>query len=50
MPSLVHFWWGWRWRRTEEANEAHEVISNFVLSFLAPIYFVSMGMAANFAP
>jgi len=34
---------------TVEKNEAHEVISHFVLSFFAPIYFVSMGMAANFA-
>lgn len=32
-----------------EKNEAHEVISHFVLSFFAPIYFVSMGMMANFA-
>jgi Kef-type K+ transport system membrane component KefB len=35
--------------RSQEKNEAHEVISHFVLSFFAPIYFVSMGMAANFA-
>ena len=33
----------------EERNEAHEVITYFVLSFFAPLYFVSMGMAANFA-
>ena len=32
----------------EEKNEAHEVITHFVLSFFAPIYFVSMGMQANF--
>jgi Kef-type K+ transport system membrane component KefB len=32
----------------EEKNEAHEVISHFVLSFFAPIYFVSMGMTTNF--
>lgn len=31
-----------------EKNEAHEVISHFVLSFFAPIYFVSMGMTTNF--
>lgn len=30
-------------------HEAHEVISHFVMSFFAPIYFVSMGMMANFA-
>jgi Kef-type K+ transport system membrane component KefB len=32
----------------QEKNEAHDVISNFVLSFFAPIYFVSMGMTTNF--
>jgi Kef-type K+ transport system membrane component KefB len=32
----------------KEKNEAHDVISQFVLSFFAPIYFVSMGMTANF--
>jgi Kef-type K+ transport system membrane component KefB len=32
----------------EEKNEAHVVISHFVLSFFAPIYFVSMGMTTNF--
>lgn len=32
-----------------EAKEAHEVIAHFVLSFFAPIYFVSIGMATNFA-
>jgi len=32
-----------------EHSEAHEVISHFVLSFFAPIYFVSMGMMADFA-
>ncbi len=32
----------------EEHNEAHEVINHFVLSFFAPIYFVSMGMTTNF--
>lgn len=34
--------------KEEECNEAHEVISFFVLSFFAPIYFVSMGMTTNF--
>ena len=32
----------------EEKNEAHKVITQFVLSFFAPIYFVSMGMTTNF--
>ena len=32
----------------EEHNEAHEVINHLVLSFFAPIYFVSMGMTTNF--
>lgn len=32
----------------KEQNEAHDVISQFVLSFFAPIYFVSMGMTTNF--
>ena len=32
----------------EEKNEAREVITHFVLSFFAPIYFVSMGLNANF--
>jgi Kef-type K+ transport system membrane component KefB len=32
----------------QEKNEAHDVISYFVLSFFAPIYFVSMGMTTNF--
>lgn len=32
----------------EERNEAYEVISVFALSFFAPIYFVSMGLNANF--
>ena len=31
-----------------EKNEAHQVINQFVLSFFAPIYFVSMGMSSNF--
>jgi Kef-type K+ transport system membrane component KefB len=32
----------------EDAKEAHDVITHFVLSFFAPIYFVSMGMTTNF--
>jgi len=32
----------------EEKNEAHDAITYFVLSFFAPIYFVSMGMTTNF--
>jgi Kef-type K+ transport system membrane component KefB len=32
----------------ERADEAHEAIGHFVMSF-APIYFVSMGMTTNFA-
>ncbi len=32
----------------QEHQEAHDVISHFVLSFFAPIYFVSMGMSTNF--
>jgi len=31
-----------------EKNEAHDVIAHFVMSFFVPIYFVSMGMSANF--
>ena len=34
--------------KTEECNEAHEVIEFFALSFFAPIYFVSIGMTVNF--
>ena len=34
--------------KTAECNEANEVISFFVMSFFAPIYFVSMGMTVNF--
>lgn len=33
---------------SKEKNEANEVISNFVLSFFAPLYFVSIGMTTNF--
>jgi Kef-type K+ transport system membrane component KefB len=32
----------------QERNEAHEAITFFVLSFFAPIYFVSMGMTTNY--
>ncbi len=32
----------------DEHKEAHDVIGNFVLSFFAPIYFISMGMSTNF--
>jgi Kef-type K+ transport system membrane component KefB len=31
-----------------EHQEAHDAITNFALSFFAPIYFVSMGMTTNF--
>jgi Kef-type K+ transport system membrane component KefB len=31
-----------------QAKEAHDVIAQFALSFFAPLYFVSMGMSANF--
>jgi len=31
-----------------EAEEAHTVISHFVMAFFAPIYFVSIGMKTNF--
>lgn len=31
-----------------EHEEAHDVIARFSLSFFAPIYFISMGMTANF--
>lgn len=34
---------------TEETNEAHEIIYQFAVSFFAPLYFVSLGMRANFA-
>lgn len=33
---------------TEEERGAYEVITHFALSFFAPIYFVSMGLRANF--
>lgn len=35
-------------QNSKEAKEAHDVITQFVLSFFAPIYFVSMGMTTNF--
>jgi Kef-type K+ transport system membrane component KefB len=31
-----------------EKNEARDAMAHFVLSFFAPIYFVSMGLSANF--
>ena len=31
-----------------ERSEAHEVLNQFALSFFVPIYFVSMGLAADF--
>jgi Kef-type K+ transport system membrane component KefB len=31
-----------------EQKEAHDVVGHFVLSFFAPIYFISMGMTTNF--
>lgn len=31
-----------------EREEAHEVLNQFALSFFVPIYFVSMGLSANF--
>jgi Kef-type K+ transport system membrane component KefB len=32
----------------DEHKEAHDAITNFALSFFAPIYFISMGMTTNF--
>jgi Kef-type K+ transport system membrane component KefB len=32
-----------------EENEAHDVIFQFAVSFFAPLYFVSIGLRANFA-
>lgn len=32
-----------------EGNEAHDVIHQFAVSFFAPLYFVSIGLRANFA-
>jgi len=34
--------------RNQEQKEAHDVIGHFVMSFFAPIYFISMGMTTNF--
>lgn len=34
--------------QSREHQEAHDVVSHFSLSFFAPIFFVSMGMNANF--
>ena len=31
-----------------QQREAHDVVGRFVMSFFAPIYFISMGMSANF--
>jgi Kef-type K+ transport system membrane component KefB len=31
-----------------EQRQAHDVIGQFVMSFFAPIYFISMGMSTNF--
>lgn len=36
-------------RSTEQRDEAHEVVYQFAISFFAPIYFVSVGLQANFA-
>jgi Kef-type K+ transport system membrane component KefB len=35
-------------QNNEMAREAHSIITHFILSFFAPIYFVSMGMTTNF--
>lgn len=32
-----------------EENEAHDIIHQFAVSFFAPLYFVSIGLRANFA-
>lgn len=32
-----------------EENEAHDIIHQFAVSFFAPLYFVSIGLKANFA-
>src|SRR5262245_56368791 len=34
--------------RNQEQKEAHDVIGHFVMSFFAPIYFISMGMTTDF--
>jgi Kef-type K+ transport system membrane component KefB len=33
---------------SEKRHQAHEVVHQFVMSFFAPIYFVSIGLKANF--
>jgi Kef-type K+ transport system membrane component KefB len=32
-----------------EQQKAHDVVGHFVLSFFAPLYFISIGMSTNFA-
>ena len=32
----------------EKRDEAHEIVSQFVMYFFAPLYFVSIGLQANF--
>jgi len=34
--------------KSDEHAEAHDVLGHFVMSFFAPIYFISMGMTTNF--
>ena len=34
--------------KNQEQKEAHDVIGHFVMSFFAPIYFISMGMTTDF--
>lgn len=34
--------------QSAQQREAHDVITNFALSFFAPIYFISMGMTTNY--
>jgi Kef-type K+ transport system membrane component KefB len=36
-------------QKSEKRNGAHEMVYQFSLSFFAPIYFVSIGLQANFA-
>ncbi len=47
-PFLVGMALG-RGLQGEAQQRAHEVISQFALSFFAPLYFVSVGLNANFA-
>jgi Kef-type K+ transport system membrane component KefB len=35
-------------QNSEKRNQAHETIYHFVMSFFAPLYFVSIGLKANF--